>query len=566
MTDLFTTLLLDDPTKLPNTRIVKEDDINKCIDSLQNSSLNVNEIILQNVSNTSLFNLPVKANKSLIRNSLFIIYLFQEKKDDYHKLRNTIFKQKPLLPSLPSDKLSNKLLNKPSNKPIKDTNFLDKLLKMPIPTTGGANNNKDNYKELIKKLKKENRDEFIIWFCQYMSLMYKIKNQINKKPNMIDQIKKLKIKDVDITNLTKALPKYINKFGDIYNYILIIATILYQLRIMDIDLYNKIKDKTIFNKSLKDQILSQLTFYRISDIISFPIKDIYTNYNKIINANCYSNLLNYTYYFRYALSLYNIPGGNKNIYEILGKGNKNQIYSLKDLADLTSNIGKPWLDQLAKFVGYKGKKLDTFRENRGNMYFWISNNYLILSAEVKKNNIKISSIGTELTQDNKIKKSKYDTDVLDIIFQGGPLITNKDKTIEIKCLTNNKIILGSIKYKIETENNEKNIVIYIDNDRLYNITKTEGKDGDKYCLYRLCGGITGPVCIIEFMDTKKGLTFKTKYTMLPLELILGFITGLIIENNDKMGKIMDRANSKIISQGRKRCDSQIYTEEFIESV
>ncbi len=567
MSDLFTSLLeTGDPIKLGKIKFVKQDNINKCVQKYTNQP--INKIIIENVSNTSLFNPPIKANKSLIRNTIFIIYLFLNKKNDYQKLKQTLFK------SVPSIRQSSIVAKPIVTRQKSEENILNRLLKTQ---SGGVNANKDVYKDMIKELKKENKEEFTEWFCKYIFTMHSIKNSINKS-KILKQISQISNKneknlDNDTQKLIKTLKNIKNtqRFGDIYNYILILGLILYKIRILDINLYDSISDQSLrkdfpyseylTKKTLKSMILFILNQYIISDLISFPVKDVYTNFNKVINADdCYSNLLNYTFYFRYALSLYNIPGNNKDIYQILGKGSKNQIYTLRDLADVTTNVGQPWLQQLSNYVGYKGKKLDLLRKKRGNLYFWESNNYLILSAEVKKNNIKISSIGTEVTQENKIKRSQYDTPLADVTFVGSFLTTNK--SIEVKCLTANKSTLGTMQFKIEEHNNETNVVIYIDGKLLYNVTKR----GNKYCLYRLCGGITGSICIVEMINTENGLTLKTKYTLLPIELIIGFITGLIIENNDKMGKIIDKANSKVLTTKGKDCDSQIYTEQFIKLI
>lgn len=583
---------------------IKDIEVSTCYNNYEKQNISVNEIILNNVIETSLLEPPISANKSLIRNIIFIIYLYLNQHNEFKELKSLItnYNTNNNITNNTTNNTTNSKKNNKKNNTKQNNNDLNTFINEYKSKKYNTNSflkggdNKDQYKLYLNKLKKEYRKNFIEWFCKYIYVINQLKKLIHenlsKKIINLSGSKKIDLKMRQLIKIFTTLDKdkKIIKFGDNYNYILITGLILKILRINNNILYQSLVkniNNTINNisytqkyikklpiPSLIEMLIYQINLYVKADLISYPIKEVYTNFDELDHlGNCYSGVLNYTYFFRYFLSLYSVAGNKKNIRNLIVNGN--QTYILKDLVDLDTTVGKPFLGKLAKFLGINTKinienKLKKIMSNRGNMYFWIFRDYLILSAEVSKKNIKLSAIGIELTDDNKIVQSKYNTKVVDVNF----FIGFRNKYITINCLTKNKKNLGQIKislYKGKETQNKKNtevedLIVSMKNieskedEMKYNIVKTN----NGYDLYQICpkmfGGIYPKIINYKNVIDKKNiktLEMKTEYNILPIDLVLGFIIGVIIKTDNRFGGLISNARNKVIDISNIKCERTI---------
>lgn len=529
----------------------------KCYEVYENQ--NINKMITENIENSKLFIEPIKANKSLIRNTFFIMFLYLLHNDDYNKLRSYVYKSDintNVNTNVNTSTNSTRANIRRERRSRRGSNRLEELLKPPTPNVSrnvGRNANKDNYRDLIIKLKKDYSNEFVRWFCYIITMSHYLFNDIKSIGD--DIVSKIKITENDdlqdiINNLNKL--KNVSNFGDIFNYLLVVGLLLYNLRI--IGEYGKITDKKmgdpvykpfseyIENNSLKELLLFIFKLYFNSDLISNPIKDIYTQFNKNDTLNnCFSNILNYTFFFRYILSIYNITGDTRTIKKIIYNGGA--VFNLKDMAYVDEEIGRSFFNTLAKKLGKEDLLTKLRKVKSGNLFYWEIKDYYILGAEVSRNSITLSSVGIDTSDQNKITKSQYDTNVASFVARP------RNNTVVVSCLVqDNKKSIGDIVIKYD----KRDLLVLIGGDVLYNIIKT---GDDKYCLNRLCPKLLtiGKQCIITYEDGGETLKMTTHYTVKPLELIIGFIVGLLIKTSGKMGNIMRNVSSKPIPSSKVKC-------------
>jgi hypothetical protein len=311
------------------------------------------------------------------------------------------------------------------------------------------------------------------------------------------------------------------------------------LKITQKNIYDKINDlyldnnylfhNYLYHNTLKYALLYQYSFlYLNTRRLSFPISGSINELNKISFP-----IFNYIYFFRYLKSKFNIPANKKNE------------------------------KTFAEIIRQGGQFFNLIKKN--NSLIWESNGFLIMYISSSKNKLTLTSYTTDLSLKNNLSNVKNNVNLFDIIIKTKYIKFKKIQFISTNLLVQNKNI-GDIKIKFV---NNIHLAIFINNNLLYNIVC----HNDYFCLYRLCVEDMNPICIIKFFPNNNNnnnnnnndgnniiLTFETMYSIIPLELIIGFICGSIIADKNNIGNFIKNATNHIMESVN--CDFQEYLEQI----
>lgn len=390
------------------------------------------------------------------------------------------------------------------------------------------NYNKDKYREVVKNLKEKHRDAFIDWLCK---LKEYLKNNAGRIRGYIDKIKKEKKMSENVKKLVDDISKIGKKetIGDYLNYYITFGYLLTVLKIENNEIYKnlinpKLERDNMFN--FKDNLLEMYEYiYQLAKKVepyAIPMRDNCKNFDSIIDeekADCYSAVLNDTFYFTSEIGALKNVGENININKYLSK--INQIYYIKSLEEIREKNEKGIYNRIRGI--FKGIGMTNKRE--ANILYGKTEDVIFISQS-KDNNILIKVVCKEVDKNNKNVK-RYGRDVISVEVRG----RGSKKVISIICLGRE---IERIVMTIDDKSGS--MLVIMEKGLRYNLIREE----DKIYLLNLCDKIVKPRRITyKIKDDKISQMIVSDVN--PREFVIAAIIGLImIDNMDLFNKLSDK--------------------------
>lgn len=378
----------------------------------------------------------------------------------------------------------------------------------------------NKYREVIKSLKERHKDAFIDWLCK---LKIYLKNNSEKIGKYLNEIKKKKNLSENIKKLMNDISKIGKKetMGDYLNYYMVFGYLLTVLKIENSEIYENLPNPRLDVSDMfyfKDNLLAMYEYiYQLTENVepyAIPTKNDCRNFNSIINeekADCYSAVLNDTFYFTSEISALKNVGENININKYLSR--VNQEYFIESWGEIKKEGEMRLYNRIRNIFKGIGVTAD---KDKTNILYSNSENVIFIGERKDNNRILVKVVCKEVDKNNK-NLGKYGRDVISVEIRG----RGSKKAIKIICAGR------EIEEIVMTIDEESGSMVIMDKmGPKYNIIREK----DKLYLLNLCDKLVKPKRITyETKDDKIEKMIASDVT--PRELVIASIIALIMADS-----------------------------------